>query len=144
MVVMQNFQRVRPGQYTADDLPLLGQAAMRLTANGDLDVSVASKFGPVQYKLIRLEEQYPDILQKEMQAANLSGGSNSAFDDMGFGDDKASFDDMEFGNGSNQRRVDDRDLEYREEPRRDAPQTEVPEDCVPINIDPDTGAVTCA
>jgi hypothetical protein len=142
MVVMQNFRRVRPGQYTADDLPLLGQATMRLTANGDLDVNVASKFGPVKYNLIRLEEQYPDVFQKELKAANLSTGSSS-FDDMGFGDEQSSFDDMNFGNEPNNRSVED-DQSYREAPRIEDASRDLPEDCVPINIDPDTGDVTCA
>ncbi len=55
MVVLQDFQRLGPGEYTAYDLPLLGQATMRLGADGNLSVSVAGALGPARYKLIKRE-----------------------------------------------------------------------------------------
>ena len=69
MVVMQNFRRTGAGQYGADDLPLLGPADMRLNAEGNLDVTVQGKFGPVRYALIRLEPQFPEALTAEVTAA---------------------------------------------------------------------------
>ena len=69
MVVLQNFRRTGPGQYGADDLPLLGPATMRLNAQGNMDVTVQGKFGPVRYALIRLEPQFPEALTAEVTAA---------------------------------------------------------------------------
>lgn len=69
MVVMQNLRRTGPGEYVADDLPLVGPAEMTLTANGNLEATVKGMFGPVRYKLVRLEAQYPDALTAEVQAA---------------------------------------------------------------------------
>jgi hypothetical protein len=69
MVVMENFRRTDAGLYMADDLPLLGPATMRLNREGNLDVSVAGKLGPVKYTLIKLEPQYPAAIQAEVTAA---------------------------------------------------------------------------
>ncbi len=69
MVVLQNFRRTGPGQYTADDLPLMGQAVMTVNAQGNLDVTVKGALGPVRYGLIRVESQYPQALTAEIQAA---------------------------------------------------------------------------
>ncbi|MEM1175270.1 MAG: hypothetical protein AAGA33_05775 [Pseudomonadota bacterium] len=188
MVVMQNFRRVKPGQYQADDLPLLGTADLNLTRNGDLNVTVQSKFGPVRYNLIKLEEQYPDVFRKEMRAAHnidIGSASDANFDDFDFGDGQSEstryrqsdYDDRE----RDDRYRDDeyRDRQYRDErPRddryrddryeddrssdnrsrderndnryrddRDADddrESREQEDCVPINIDPETGRKTCA
>ncbi len=196
MVVMQNFRRVKPGQYKADDLPLLGTADLNLTRNGDLSVNVQSKFGPVRYNLIKLEEQYPDVFRKEMRAAHnidIGSASDANFDDFDFGDGQgdssryrqSDYDDRE----RNDRYRDDeyRDRQYRDERPRDdryrddryeddrysddrsrdernddryrddrdayddrdrreqgnAPRDEQ-DDCIPINIDPETGRKTCA
>ena len=69
MVVMRNFTRTGAGQYQAEDLPLMGPAAMRLSPDGNLHVNVRSAFGPVNYQLQRLEPQYPEALQAELAAA---------------------------------------------------------------------------
>lgn len=66
MVVMQNFHRVGPGRYQADDLPLLGPATMQLENNGNLSVSVAGALGPVRYKLIKRDVDDDRGFQSEL------------------------------------------------------------------------------
>ena len=68
MVVMQNFQRTAPGQYKADDLPLLGPATFSLQPDGNLAVSVQGSLGPVGYKLIKREVDDEFALQDEIAA----------------------------------------------------------------------------
>jgi len=74
MVVIRDFQRTAPGRYTAQDLPLMGQASMELTPQGNLAVSVQGALGPVRYELQRLESQYPEALNAELSAAGLGTG----------------------------------------------------------------------
>lgn len=66
MVVMQNFQRVGPGRYQADDLPLLGPATMQLEGNGNLSVSVAGALGPARYRLIKRDVDNDSSFQSEL------------------------------------------------------------------------------
>lgn len=74
MVVLQDFRRTGPGVYAADDLPLLGPATLTLNRDGHLDVAVQGKMGPVNYRLIRLDAQYPDALSHELSAMNGTPG----------------------------------------------------------------------
>jgi len=69
MVVLQNFRRTGPGQYAADDLPLMGPAAFTLTAQGNLSATVQGMFGPIRYELVRIQPQFPEQLTAEIQAA---------------------------------------------------------------------------
>ncbi len=71
MVVMRNVARRGIGSYTADDLPLLGPAEIRLRFDGDLEVSVKGSLGPVRYTLIKQEADDPALL--EMEVALLKG-----------------------------------------------------------------------
>ncbi|MDZ7668749.1 MAG: hypothetical protein U5Q16_04755 [Gammaproteobacteria bacterium] len=73
MVVLQNFRRTGTGTYSADDLPLLGPAAMTLAQDGNLDVVVQGKLGPARYRLIRLDAQYPEALSEELAAVGGRG-----------------------------------------------------------------------
>ncbi len=55
MVVMKDVRQTGAGAYTSNDLPLMGTAVMKANANGDLDVSVASVLGPVNYTLAQVD-----------------------------------------------------------------------------------------
>lgn len=66
MVVMQDFQRLGPGKYQADDLPLLGPATMQLEDNGNLSVFVAGALGPVRYRLIKRDVDDSDLFETEL------------------------------------------------------------------------------
>ncbi len=66
MVVMQDFQRLGPGKYQADDLPLLGPATMQLEQNGNLSVFVAGALGPVRYRLIKRDVDDSDLFETEL------------------------------------------------------------------------------
>jgi hypothetical protein len=70
MVVLQNFQRDKAGVFTADDLPLLGQATFRLRPDGNMDVAVNGAFGPVSYKLIKRETDDNYAFDSELAAMN--------------------------------------------------------------------------
>lgn len=60
MVVLQDFKRTGPGQYTAYDLPLMGNLTAAMQPDGSLKVSVAGTLGPASYSLIpvRMDDQY--------------------------------------------------------------------------------------
>ena len=66
MVVMQDFQRLGPGRYQADDLPLLGPATMQLEENGNLSVSVAGALGPVRYRMIKRDVDDSNLFETEL------------------------------------------------------------------------------
>ncbi len=66
MVVSTNYERMGPGQYTAQDLPLAGPASLELKPDGNLSVSVRSAFGPVAFDLIQEEVDDPAALDAEI------------------------------------------------------------------------------
>jgi len=68
MVVLQNFDRVGPGEYTADDLPLLGPATFRLLPNGNMKVTVQGILGPARYTLVKRKYDNESNLQAELLA----------------------------------------------------------------------------
>ncbi len=68
MVVLQNFSRTAPGQYTADDLPLLGPARFRLLPNGNMKVNVQGALGPASYTLIKRKYDDDSMMQAELLA----------------------------------------------------------------------------
>ena len=72
MVVIKDVQRTGPGQYIAQDLPLMGAATMQLDAQGNLAVTVQGALGPARYVLQRLEAQYPEALSAEISAAGMT------------------------------------------------------------------------
>lgn len=68
MVVLQNFERTAPGEYSADDLPLLGPAAMKLLPDGNISVKVKGALGPASYRLIKRDLADSAALQSELYA----------------------------------------------------------------------------
>lgn len=72
MVVLQNFQRMSAGVFTADDLPLVGPATFRLRPDGNMNVTVQGVLGPVSYKLIKREAEDSYAFNAELAA--ISGG----------------------------------------------------------------------
>lgn len=73
MVVLRNFQRTGAGRYTADDLPLLGPAALELQSDGSIRVSVKGVLGPITYVLTRQSSDDPTSFEAELAA--LEGGT---------------------------------------------------------------------
>ena len=63
MVVIQNIKQAGPGEYVADDLPLLSKWKAKLNANGNISVTVQTLPLPTSYELIRVEVDNPDFLQ---------------------------------------------------------------------------------
>lgn len=53
MIVMQDIVQTGPSTYTANDLPLMGNAALTVTSPGQIDVVVQGSLGPARYALIR-------------------------------------------------------------------------------------------
>ncbi len=76
MVVLQNFSRVGPGHYVADDLPLLGPAKFRLLPNGNMKVSVQGTLGPVSYTLIK--RKYDDDARMQAELLAMKNGEDIA------------------------------------------------------------------
>ena len=52
MVVIRDIQKTGSGQYTGQDLPLMGPATMSVMENGALDVAVRGTLGPARYQLV--------------------------------------------------------------------------------------------
>jgi len=136
MVVMQNFRRTGPGQFAADDLPLMGPATMTLNGNGNLDVTVQGMFGPVRYGLTRLEARYPDVLASEVQAA--TGQTVTIPPPASVTPYPTPVQPAPVTQPA------PIGTEPAPAPMPVAPPAETPGDCRPIGIDPDTGAIICA
>ena len=56
MVVLKDLRRTGPGQYTGQDLPLMGKLTATLMSDGSLGVNVAGALGPAKYSLIPVRE----------------------------------------------------------------------------------------
>lgn len=69
MVVIQDIKRTGPGQYSAQDLPLMGAWTAQIQPDGSLKVSVAGALGPANYSLIpvRMDDQQSFDLEKAGQ-----------------------------------------------------------------------------
>lgn len=65
MVVIKDIRRVQPGQYTGQDLPLMGAWRASLGPDGTLSVSVQGAFGPVQYVLMPISQDDPQAFAQE-------------------------------------------------------------------------------
>lgn len=72
MVVIQNINPVKVGQYSGDDLPLLGKWTANMQTNRNLAVSVAGSMGPVQYILQPIQLDNQVWYDKEMTLAGLT------------------------------------------------------------------------
>ncbi len=81
MVTIQNIQRLGPGVFIADDLPLMGQARFKLRPDGNLDARVAGAFGPAKYQLIKENVDDQAAFQAELSATDF--GSDADFDNVG-------------------------------------------------------------
>lgn len=79
MVVLRDFERIEAGVYTAEDLPLIGRATMRLIAANTLAVRVDAAVGPISYNLIRRAVDDPVALDADFAAslANRQTGDQS-------------------------------------------------------------------
>jgi len=136
---MQNFRRTGPGQFAADDLPLMGPAMMTLNGNGNLDVTVQGMFGPVRYGLTRLEARYPDVLASEVQAA--TGQTVTIPPPASVAPYPAP---VQPAPGMPVTQPAPINPAPAPAPMPVAPPEQPPGECRPIGIDPDTGATICA
>lgn len=59
MVVSKDWRRVGKGQYTGEDLPLMGKFNATLTPDGNMNVSIAGALGPVNltFSPVRMDNQ---------------------------------------------------------------------------------------
>jgi len=71
MVVIKNIAPTAAGQYSGDDLPLLGKWNAKVQANRSLAVTVAGTLGPVNYTMTPVQLDKPDWYAQEMQAAGM-------------------------------------------------------------------------
>jgi hypothetical protein len=76
MVVNLNIKQTATGTFTVDDLPLQGPGTLKLTPEGNLDVTVDGALGPVAFQLIRQQVDDPEALQAEIDA--VTGSSANA------------------------------------------------------------------
>lgn len=59
MVVIKDITRTGPGEYSGQDLPLMGAWQARLATDGNLNVTVRTALGPIRYALmpVRADDQ---------------------------------------------------------------------------------------
>jgi hypothetical protein len=74
MVVIKNVSRTRPGEYSGDDLPLMGKWTARIQPNRQLAVSVASAI-PANYTMTPINLDNQRWFNKEMSKAGIGSGS---------------------------------------------------------------------
>lgn len=67
MVVFKNVERIGKGQYQANDLPLLANAAMTLKSDGNILVEVETSPFPTSYTLIRETLSDADAMSAELE-----------------------------------------------------------------------------
>jgi hypothetical protein len=92
MVVMKDIRRTAPGQYSGQDLPLMGPLTAQLMPDGSLHYTVAGILGPVKLKLLPLRMDDQRALDREKNGGSSSAGEDygdeeSGSDEDGYGDD---------------------------------------------------------
>lgn len=55
MVVIKDIVKTGAGEYSGNDLPLLGTATFKANASGNLDVTVMAPLGPIRYVLAAVD-----------------------------------------------------------------------------------------
>ena len=65
MVVLTDIRRVGSGEYSGQDLPLMGGFTARLDSSGNLSVSVAGALGPANYTLAPISQDDPQLFNDE-------------------------------------------------------------------------------
>lgn len=75
MVVIKNIIPTGPGQYSAEDLPLMGKWTADVQADRSIKVTVAGAIGPVSYKLTPTQIDNQQWYDQEMQSAGLKAPS---------------------------------------------------------------------
>lgn len=68
MVVSKNWRRTGPGQYTGEDLPLVGQFRAQLDASGNMTVQVAGMLGPATLTLSPVRPDSQRRFEREKRA----------------------------------------------------------------------------
>lgn len=65
MVVIKDIVKTGPGEYSANDLPLLGTAVMKANRSGNLDVTVQTFLGPIKYVLAPVQLDDRDWFERD-------------------------------------------------------------------------------
>ncbi len=91
MVVLKDIRRTQPGQYSGQDLPLMGAWNARLGPDGTLSVSVQGALGPAQYTLMPISQDNPQAFAQEKRGNSPPPGGEErpapADDDDGNGEE---------------------------------------------------------
>ncbi|MEE4299953.1 MAG: hypothetical protein V2J24_10975, partial [Pseudomonadales bacterium] len=153
MVVLRNIAPTAPGTYGGEDLPLMGALTARVQADRSLAVSVQGALGPVNYKLIPMQLDNPQWYAQEMQAAGLAAPQTAppsiyqpapppgmpTAPPPGYAPPPAYTPPPVYAPPPGPAPV----APPPSGPPSTPPSTP-PADCVPIDIDPDTGMTICA
>lgn len=75
MVVIKDIAPTAPGEYTGQDLPLVGNWTAKVQADRSIAVSIAGILGPASYRLIPVQLDNPQWYNQEMQAAGLGASA---------------------------------------------------------------------
>ena len=70
MVTLKDMQRLEPGAYIANDLPMQGTVQLKLASDGNIDASVKG----ANYRLLRVSVANEDAFQDELAATDFSSG----------------------------------------------------------------------
>lgn len=73
MVVIQDIKRAGPGQYTGQDLPLMGAWTAQIQPNGSLKVTVAGALGPASYNLVPVKVDNQQVFDLEKSGQYTPG-----------------------------------------------------------------------
>ena len=71
MVVIKDIKPLFDGEYSGDDLPLIGTWKAKLNKDRTISVTVTTNLFPVKYKLIPVELDNKKAYEKEMELAGL-------------------------------------------------------------------------
>ncbi len=65
MVVIKDIVKTGAGEYSGNDLPLLGVSTFKASASGNLDVTVQAPLGPIRYVLAPVELEDRDWFERD-------------------------------------------------------------------------------
>lgn len=128
MVVSQDWQRVKSGEYKGQDLPLAGPFTATLAPSGNLNVSVQGMLGPVNLTLspVRVDSQSKFEREKRGGRDSVNDDSYSDEDDSDMGEEEYDeeenyneeeeyYDDEEYSEGDEEEYYDDEEYDDDEE-----------------------------
>ncbi len=80
MVVIKDIVKTGAGEYSGNDLPLLGTATFKANASGNLDVTVMAPLGPIRYVLAAVDLEDRNWFEQDRDGKDRVGNEEDEDD----------------------------------------------------------------